>query len=131
MSTLIHTGSQGFAKLPNAPYHALRWAARLTSILSIGLILAFATADTKLPTPHEWLILALFPIGVVAGMIVGWWRELLGGVIGTASLLAFYVVFLSQGNALSKGAWFAVFALPAMLFLAAGLIRRARLHARP
>jgi hypothetical protein len=102
--------------------------ARLTSPVSIGLIIAFATVDPKVPTPDEWLMLALFPIGVVLGMIVGWWREVLGGLIGTTSLIAFYLMFLSQGNAIGKGVWFAVFAFPATLFLAAGLVRRAGLR---
>lgn len=105
---------------------ALRWTARLSSIASIGLIAAFATADAKLPTPQEWMLLILFPGGVVLGMLIGWWKELLGGLLGTASLLTFYAVFLTSGNPLNKGVWFAVFALPAMLFVASGMLATKR-----
>jgi hypothetical protein len=117
MSAAMQPASSRFAL-------ALRWVARLSSIASIGLIIAFATADPKVPQPQEWLLLALFPIGVVVGMVVGWWRELAGGLIGTASLFAFYAAFLANGYSLNRGVWFGVFALPAMLFLAAGLLQR-------
>jgi hypothetical protein len=74
-------------------------------------------------TAVEWLGLLLFPVGVVIGFTVAWWREGLGGSITIGSLLAFYVVFtLLMHEPLSDGGWFIVFALPAFLFLIASLM---------
>jgi hypothetical protein len=107
---------------------SLRWAARAGSIVSIGILLLFIIGEGFDPTriaPKEWLGLLFFPLGVVAGMIVAWWREGLGGAITGASLLAFYLVYglLLSGRFPSGGA-FIVFAAPGFLFLTHWLLTR-------
>lgn len=105
-----------------APY--LRWAARLGSIASIGFLIPFAFSGGNPPTWGEWLMIAFFPVGVVAGMLVGWKRERLGGAIAVASLLGFYGVALAREGHLPRGPWFVVFAAPGLLFLLCGLLPR-------
>jgi hypothetical protein len=113
---------------PSFAIDTLRWAARVGSVISIGILLLFIIGEGFHPAkvaPREWVGLLFFPGGVVAGMIVGWWREGLGGAIAVASLLAFYLVygFLLSGK-FPSGAAFLVFAAPGFLFLTHWLLTR-------
>ena len=108
----------------------IRWTARITGVIST-LILSLFVLGEPFPvgkiTGTEWLGLMLFPVGVVIGFAIAWWREGLGGSITLGSLLAFYVVFtLLMHEPLSDGVWFLVFALPAFLFLLSALLRRSQ-----
>lgn len=97
---------------------ALRWTARVWSVASVGLVLAFIVGEGFNPSgPNEWLGVLFFPVGISVGMILAWWKEGLGGSITVGSLLAFYVVHLTTAGTLPKGwAWLA-FAAPGFLFL--------------
>lgn len=106
----------------------LRWLARILSALSIGILLMFAFGEPGTPTAREWLLLAFFPIGLGAGLLIGWWRELLGGVITLASLAVFYGLMRTFSHRFPPGPYFAVLALPGLLFVIVGLWARA---ARP
>lgn len=108
----------------------IRWTARALSLFSTFVLLLFVFGE---PFPIakiravEWLGLLLFPVGVVVGFAVAWWREGLGGSITIASLLAFYVVFVFLMNeSLSEGGWFLVFAIPGFLFLISSLMSRSQ-----
>ncbi|HEX6731892.1 MAG TPA: hypothetical protein VF074_17830 [Pyrinomonadaceae bacterium] len=110
----------------------VRWTARAISLLSTFVLLLFIFGEgepfqvTRIRAV-EWLGLLLFPVGVVVGFVVAWWREGLGGGITVVSLLAFYVVFefLLNGK-LTQGVWFFVFASPGFLFLMSWVISRSR-----
>ena len=107
-----------------------RWSARLLSIASTAMLLLFLFGESFEPSKiagREWLALIFFPLGIVVGFVVAWWKEGLGGAITIASLLIFYLifVFLLRDN-LARGGWFLVFALPGFLFLASYAISRAR-----
>lgn len=98
----------------------LRWMARTGSLLSVGLILLFFIEGEFHPTQialKEWIGLIFFPLGVVTGLIVAWWKTGLGVGITLVSLLAFYGVYgFLFGNHL--GGWaFMGFAAPSFLFL--------------
>jgi hypothetical protein len=57
----------------------LRWTARVWSIASVALVLAFMVGEGFHPFgPREWLLSLFFPIGICAGMILAWWKEGLG-----------------------------------------------------
>lgn len=111
----------------------LRWSARLLSIASTVILLLFLFGEkfeTSKVTGRQWLALVFFPLGIVVGFAVAWWKEGLGGGISIASLFIFYLIFvlLLRGDP-ARGAWFLVFAFPGFLFLAAYAISRAlRLH---
>ena len=108
----------------------LRWLARGLSVLSTSVLLLFVLGE-PFPigriTAVQWLGLSLFPLGVIVGFIVAWWKEGLGALITLGSLVAFYVVFgfLLNGN-LKQGGWFVVFASPAFLFFLSWALGRAR-----
>jgi len=58
-----------------------------------------------------------YPAGIVAGMMLAWWREGLGGSITVGSLLAFYVLHTATAGRLPKGWAWLVLATPGFLFL--------------
>lgn len=109
----------------NIPALVLRWTARLTSLVSIGLLLAFLGPGEKgTPTLPQAALMVFFPFGVMAGMILGWWKELQGGLLTIGSLAAFYVLIAVQRGQMPLTPAFALFALPGVLFLGAALARR-------
>jgi hypothetical protein len=104
---------------------ALRWTARVWSVASIALVLAFIVGEGFNPSgPSEWLGVLFFPVGISVGMILAWWKEGLGGSITVGSLLVFYLVHLTTAGTLPKGwAWLA-FAAPGFLFLLSSHLSR-------
>ena len=107
-----------------------RWLARLTSLMSIGMLALFLFGE---PSPigritaREWIGLAFFPAGVAIGMIIAWWKEGLGAAISILSLVAFYTIFGWLLGSNVKGPYFFVFASPAFLFLIAWSLSRRNL----
>jgi hypothetical protein len=120
MSTLAKYWTDGFSVV-----HLL---ARVLSLVSIGTILLFIIGENSGKiAAREWLGLLFFPLGVGVGMIVGWWRAILGGAIAVGSLTAFYMVFVWVfGEHFWQAAtlYFFVFTIPGFLFLINGLLAR-------
>ncbi len=102
-----------------------RWVARITSLLSIAVLLMFLFGeefDTSKITRNQWVGFSFFPIGLVIGFIAGWKNELIGGSISVLSLLGFYFIYgLMLTGKIPSGFGFIVFALPGFLFLACGI----------
>ena len=102
------------------PLAVIELLARLGSIASMTLLILLFMGEAFRPaeiSPNEWAGLLFFPIGVMVGMIVAWWKEGLGAAVTVLSLLAFYMVY---GYLLKNhiGGWaFIVFASPGFLFL--------------
>lgn len=104
-----------------------RWLARLGSLGSLGLLLLFFFGEEMDPaglTPTEIWGLLFFPLGITVGMLLGWRWEKLGGTVTVLSLLAFYKVMYAASGRFPEGIWFALFALPGLLFLYCGLCNR-------
>jgi hypothetical protein len=104
----------------------LRWTARITSLASLGTIAAFAFGEQGSPSRTDITLLVFFPIGVALGMIIAWWRTLLGGTIATTSLIIFYALMLALRGTLSIGPYFILLSLPGIMFLAHGILMRLR-----
>lgn len=106
--------------------YGLRWFARICSIASIALILLFFMGEGFDPSRvsfKEWVGLLFFPVGVIAGMIIAWRNEGIGGAISVLSLLGFYLIYgLLLKSRLWQGEAFIVFAFPGILFLLYGFI---------
>lgn len=115
---------------PSTPFlpALVRWIARIGSaavILLVGAFL-FGGEESMVPTPKEAVGMLLFPVGVVAGFVIAWWREAMGGLISLASLAAFNAwIFLSFGR-FPGGPYFLILSSPAFLFLLSALLRRTR-----
>jgi hypothetical protein len=105
----------------------VRWLARITSLLSIGMLSLFLFGEpfnaTRITT-REWVGLAFFPAGVAIGLIIAWWKEGLGAAISLVSLLAFYTIFGWLLGSSVKGPYFVLFASPAFLFLIAWFLSK-------
>lgn len=107
----------------------LRWTARVLSLVSIGFLLLFffGEADFSQPlqlSPQEWVLVAFFPFGVVAGVVLGWWREGAGSLASIAALLGFYTADLVFTGTFPGGPFFLLFTLPGFLFGIIWLVER-------
>ena len=107
---------------------ALLWTARALSAVSVLLLLLFLSGEDGLDPsrvrPREWAGLLFFPFGIMAGMVLAWWRERLGGAVCVGSLVAFYGWQMLTSGGLPRGPYFIAFALPGFLFLLHGLLSR-------
>ena len=106
--------------------HTVRWTARCLSLVSTALLFLILVGDRfeiSRIAAREWAGLSLFPIGVISGFLVAWWREELGGAITVFSVLAFYVLYglLLTGN-IDQGWGFLAFGFPGFLFLLVGFV---------
>ena len=99
----------------------VEWIARVASIISIGLLLALFIGESGLDPSHvaarEAIGLVFFPVGVVIGMIVAWWKEGWGGAISVLSLVGFYFVYGYLLSSHIHGWYFVMFTAPGFLFL--------------
>ena len=107
----------------------VRWIARVWSVLSILVVVAFAVGEVvggngPRPTLQEWVGSAFWPIGVGIGLIVAWYREVLGGIFALGCLTAFYVWNVLRSGQLPQGPFFILMAAPSVLFLVAGVLSR-------
>jgi len=111
----------------NLTLMGLEWVARIGSVVSLTLLIALFIGEGLHPSQiarTEWVGLLFFPIGVMVGMIVAWWKEGFGASITVASLVAFYVIYgyLFRNHI---GGWaFVTFASPGFLFLFHWLVLR-------
>ena len=108
------------------PLGVMELLARVGSIASITLLLMLFIGEGFYPSEisrNEWIGLLFFPIGVMIGMMLAWWKEGLGSAITLGSLLAFYLVWGYLLRNHIGGWWFVVFASPGFLFLLHCLLR--------
>ena len=102
------------------PLAIIELLARVGSIASITLLLMLFAGEGFHPSKisaNEWAGLLFFPIGVVIGMAIAWWKEGVGSVITLGSLIGFYLVWGYLLRNHIGGWWFLVFASPGFLFL--------------
>lgn len=111
------------------PLTLIEILARVGSIASITLLVMLFASEWLHPShiaPREWIALFFFPLGVMVGMAIAWWKEGLGAGITLGSLMAFYVVY-GYLMRYHIGGWaFVVFASPAFLFLLHWLLYRSK-----
>ena len=110
---------------------AIRWVARAWSIASIGFVLLMFIGsgleegfNPAQFTFRDRVGLFFFPFGVRLGMIVAWRWDGLGGGITVGSLLAFYAALRVMDGRFPRGPYFALLAVPGILFLVCWLLWR-------
>ena len=102
------------------PLAVIELLARVGSIASITLLLLIFQPEILNPSEisrGDWSGLIFFPIGVIIGMAIAWWKEGLCVAITFGSLLAFYLVYGYFMKYHIAGWAFIVFASPGLLFL--------------
>ena len=110
------------------PLAIIELFARVGSIASITLLLMLFAGEGLDPshiTTRQWVGLFFFPLGVMVGMVIAWWKEALGAAITLGSLLALYIVYGYFMRYHVAGWAFLVFASPGFLFLLHWLLGRA------
>jgi hypothetical protein len=108
---------------------ALIGFARIWSLASIVFVLVFLFGEGlsdpgAKPTAVEWVGLALWPGGVIVGLIVAWLRKGIGGAIAIGSLIAFYIWNLLGSGTFPRGPYFLLVAGPGFVFLLSSLLSR-------
>ncbi|HEX7331310.1 MAG TPA: hypothetical protein VF290_07415 [Pyrinomonadaceae bacterium] len=102
------------------PLAIVELLARVGSVASITFLLVLFQGEMRNPSEissGEWSGLIFFPIGVIIGMVVAWWKEGAGAAITLGSLLGFYLVYGYFMRYHIAGWAFFVFASPSLLFL--------------
>jgi len=104
----------------------LRWAARILGTISVAVLLLFLFGGSESfssITLNQAVGLFFFPFGLMIGLVLGWWKEFLGGAIAVGSVVGFYFIYeLLINSSWPRGWWFAVFAIPGVLFLLYGIL---------
>lgn len=114
-------------------YKTFKFIAMFFSIIVFIVLLLFIVGEKKNPgnlfdfSTREFIAFIFFPIGVMIGMIISWWRQLTGALVTIISFLIFYFVYYLMWGNLPGGVWFLVFISPAFLSLIAGVMKR-RIH---
>lgn len=104
----------------------LRWTARVWSISSTLLLVAFALGgreDLRM-SASEAVAFLFFPVGVVAGFAMAWRWERAGGLITLGSLVLFYLWMFLRAGRWPTGPYFMLLAAPGLLFTASALLGR-------
>jgi hypothetical protein len=104
---------------------AARWIARTWGIASALLLLLFAFGGHEHLrfTAGEALAFLLFPVGVIAGFVIAWWRELTGGLVSVGCFFLFCLWLLAWSGRW-PGIYFILFAAPGFLHIASFLLSR-------
>jgi hypothetical protein len=93
----------------------LRWIARGASALIVGVILMIAVGEGGFnPLQLNWneaVLMTAFWIAI-AGLVVAWWSDWLGGSLAVGGMLVFYI-----GHRWTAGAWPAGWAFPLVAFV--------------
>lgn len=105
----------------------VHWTARLLSVLPLAFVIIAIAHEGSNPiaiirSTHGLFL--FFPIGGLAGFLLAWRWELIGGMVSVGSLAMFYVLHYVQQGRVPAGANFLIFCSPAFLFLVAWMWRR-------
>ncbi len=106
--------------------HLIHWSARVTSLLLFGLVIVIVAGQGGPPNifRQPWSVqLEFAALGLMLlGLVIGWVREALGGLLVLIGLAAFNAVELAVNSRAALGA-FPLFAVPGVLFLLSALLR--------
>ncbi len=100
----------------------MHWAARVCGIAVAGFVIVFFIGEGNISqmmrvSALEIAMLACIPLLLVVGIIVAWKKELIGGIIIMASVLAFIVLQVISSGYFSGLMIFASMMIPGLLFI--------------
>ncbi len=98
----------------------LRWSARITGLSLVGLVMLFVMGEGGLPNMlHQppCVQIEFLAVGLMlAGFLVGWRWEGVGGILSVLGFALFFVTEISA-NGRPPGGLLPLFAVPGILFL--------------
>jgi len=110
----------------------LHWIARLSGIAAIVplMMIVFGEPGVGPYSVRDGIYLALYPFGFSAGYLLGWRWPVLGGAL---SLVCVFLSQLVTARVFPLGAYlvWGLLAIPAILFITAGLMKRQRTSSSP
>ena len=109
----------------------LRWIARIWSYIVVAFIVLFVGAHffesgsgIGSMALEDAIAFTFFPIGLTVGLIIAWWKEGLGGIIATGSIIAFHLAMLFFGGNPDFVLFIELLAVPGPLFIICWLLSR-------
>ncbi len=98
----------------------LKWIAHALALASTAMLLffMFGGSESLRPNLRELMLMLFFPVGVILGFALAWWREGLGGGVTVTSLIIFYLMMFVFSGRINLGPYFLLFSLPGFLHLA-------------
>jgi len=110
-----------------AKFRKINWARLIAQIISVLIFIFMAvmlighifgdSRDDATITLWEAIAIMFFPVGVLAGLIIAWKKEVLGGIINIASMAIFFTYMcILRGRILEGWIWI-IFILPGILFI--------------
>jgi hypothetical protein len=107
---------------PHPPYLdvGLRWVARGVGACTVGLFTMIAAGEGMQPlllSRSEMLMFSALFVAL-AGLVIAWRHEGLGGAMSVAGVMAFYLLNFAARGRFPGGFFFPMMFLPGLLFLA-------------
>ena len=111
----------------------LRWTGRILGLAIVALVAWFSIAHViagEGPNPFAMsaseLGLAVTLLGAVAGMMIGWRREQVGGILIVGSMILFFAIDRFATGSWPRGWVLSSFLVPGILYLAASCFEACR-----
>ena len=107
--------------------HGLRWTARVLAILMVVMVVVVLVGEGAVFrrfTGIEWAGAGAFT-ALCAGLLLGWRRELAGGILALTGLALFCAVELTVNGRMPRGPAWPLIAVPGILYLIVGGARHA------
>lgn len=106
-----------------------RWTARLLGTLLALMMIAIMIGERYNPftmEPGDALQTLLVPVGGVAGVLLAWRWERLGGGLALGCVATWLAIQTARGGGFPRGGFAYALLLPGLLFLLSALLRRPR-----
>jgi hypothetical protein len=106
---------------------AARWAARVTGALLAGMVLLFVFGEGPPPLfrlPLSEVLMLLSGLVCLAGFVLIWIRESIGGVVALSGIVAFYGVNYAASGHFPVGWALPMFFVPGALAVVAAILGR-------
>ena len=105
----------------NGLLFAVRWAARILSVVCIGalLLIVFSRGFNLSGLSWEEMgVVLLFPLGLITGLILGWQEEAKGGALAVFSVAIFFFAYgFVLKESFISGLWVLFFLIPGLALL--------------
>ena len=105
-----------------------RWIRRIARTWGIAsalllLVFAFGGHEHLRFSVGEAIGFLLFPVGVIVGFVIAWFRELIGGLVTVGCFFLFSLLLLAWSGRW-PGIYFILFAAPGFLHIASFILAR-------